>query len=144
MRAIFLLMILLNIGCAATTTGPGKTGTKIILYVFNDEAMRPGQTLETEFWETPGGLDTVEINGKRLYQLYMQRLNTLKDTLLYHPGELDDFYHSFALVFPNEKGIADTVYADRIFRFLKWKGRKKYYEDTTGIFQKHFGSFLVN
>ncbi|HEY6437944.1 MAG TPA: hypothetical protein VIY47_15245 [Ignavibacteriaceae bacterium] len=144
MRAIILSIIIGVVGCAALTTNVNHSSSKIILYVFNDETDRPGQTLEEEFWGTPGGLDTVEIKGKRLVDLYKQKFNTLKDTMLYTPEELDDFYHSFAFVFANDKGNVDTLYADRIFRFFKWKNKRKYYEDTTEFFRKHFGSFLIN
>jgi hypothetical protein len=148
MRTIFLSTIIVIIGCAASITNSGKPEAKITLYVFNDETDRPGQTLKEEFWGTPGGLDTLEVHGSRLINYYLKKFNTLKpDSITYNPssfGVYDDFYHSFAFVFIDEKGINDTLYADRILRYFKWEGKQKYYEDTTGFFRKHFGSFLIN
>jgi hypothetical protein len=143
MRALIIMFILGVVGCATSKKNYHHSYSGMTLYVFNDETSRPGQTLEDEFWETPGGLDTIEFRGKRLTDLYKKKLSSLKDTMLYSPGELDDFYHSFSFVFDLDGKLSDTVYADRIFRFFKWKNKGKYYEDTTGFFRKQFGSFLV-
>jgi hypothetical protein len=142
MRPIFLSLIIVIIGCAASTKSE-KVNTKLTLYVLNDETMRPGQTLEDEFWETKHGLDTIEIKGEKLIQLYSKQLLSLKDTLLYQPGEIDQFPHAYAFIL-TKGSVIDTFYSNRSLYLFKWKNRSKYYTDPTGFFEKHFSSFLIN
>jgi hypothetical protein len=143
MRIIILLIVVVVIGCAAPKVNRSRPNIRMTLYVFNDESLRPGQTLENEFWETPRSLDTIEIRGERLISLYKKQLSFLKDTALYDPGELDEFPHNYALIFRKDN-IADTIYSNRLLYLFKWKNRNTYYTDTTGFFRKHFGSFLIN
>ncbi|MBK7885216.1 MAG: hypothetical protein IPJ81_16555 [Chitinophagaceae bacterium] len=143
MRIIILLIVIGAASCVTLKKSIQQPSSKITLYVFNDETSRPGQTLEEEFWKTTNGLDTIEIKGERLVNLYLRELASLKDTLLYEPGEINEFPHEYAFVFMKDN-IMDTIYSNRLLYLFREKNKNKYYVDTTGFFRKHFDAFLIN
>jgi hypothetical protein len=134
---IILLILITLISCNEQTTALKNDSKEILLYFVNDKTitLRPGQITEAEFWGSPESLDTLKIQDS--VREYMVRFNALKDTMLYSSDEVDLFPHVFAFVFETDKRI-DTLYANRSLSLFVWKGKKKFYKDTTLVFHDRF------
>lgn len=68
---------------------------------------------------------------------YIAKFNNLQDTILYSSYEVDLFPHVFAFVFQTDKR-PDTLYANRELELFEWKGKKRFYKDTTSFFKGKF------
>jgi hypothetical protein len=137
MKVIIILFLMIAISCSRPPTLAKNNNKEILLYFINDQTLtlRPGQITEDEFWESPENLDTLKLKDST--REYITKFNNLQDTILYSSDEVDLFPHVFAFVFQTDNK-SDTIYANRRLELFEWKGKKRFYKDTTFFFKDKF------